>query len=79
MFFSLLKFSCCTLFSYQPRSYGKFLGRLLVFMKGNQFAKGSKRPDLNKHTIYMSCLHCHKKFNLGNYWRHIRLNFDKTV
>lgn len=49
------------------------------FMKGNQFAKGSKRPDLNKHTIYMSCLHCHKKFNLGNYWRHIRLNFDKTV
>ena len=48
-------------------------------MKGNQFAKGSKRPDLNKHTIYMSCLHCHKKFNLGNYWRHIRLNFDKTV
>jgi ribosomal protein L44E len=48
------------------------------FMKGNQFAKGSKRPDLNSHTIYMTCLHCKKKFNTGNYWRHIRLNYDNS-
>ena len=48
------------------------------FMSGNQFAKGSKRPDLNAHIVYMSCLHCKKKFNLGNYHRHIKLNFHKT-
>lgn len=45
------------------------------FMLGNDHAKGYKRPgtkpELNKHKIYMSCLHCNKQFNIGNFTKHI--------
>jgi hypothetical protein len=44
-------------------------------MLGNSRAKGHKRPgtkpELNKHKIYMSCLHCEKQFNIGNFTKHI--------
>ena len=46
------------------------------FMIGNNHAKGHKRPgtkpELNKHKIYMSCLHCNKIFNIGNFTKHIK-------
>jgi hypothetical protein len=46
------------------------------FMKGNIHAKGHRRPgtkpELNNHKIYMSCLHCNKVFNIGNFSRHTK-------
>jgi len=45
------------------------------FMLGNTHAKGHRRPgtkpELNKHKIYMSCLHCKKQFNIGNFTKHM--------
>ena len=40
------------------------------FMKGNTFAKGSKRPEINKKII--SCLHCKKEYSLGQFANHIK-------
>jgi hypothetical protein len=40
------------------------------FMKGNNFAKGSKRNDLNKKII--SCLHCKKQYSFGQFANHIK-------
>jgi hypothetical protein len=46
-------------------------------MKGNTINTGRKRragwgSNLNVHKIYMSCLSCRKKFNVGNYSKHIK-------
>ena len=40
------------------------------FMKNNQFARGSKRADLNKKIV--SCLHCKKEYSLGQLTNHLK-------
>jgi hypothetical protein len=40
------------------------------FMKGNKFAEGSKRPDVNKKII--TCLHCKKEYSLGQFGNHTK-------
>jgi len=46
------------------------------FMKGNQFAKGSKRPDVNKKII--SCLHCKNEYSIGQFTNHTKSFLYKT-
>lgn len=57
----------------------EFKQNLKLRMTGNSINKGKKKPDqwiknltLNNHKIYVSCTHCKKQFNIGNYTRHIR-------
>ncbi len=57
----------------------KFKENLRDKMLGNTINKGKKKPDywkknltLNNHKIYVSCLHCKHKFNIGNYTRHTK-------
>jgi len=46
------------------------------FMKDNNFAKGSKRDDLNKKIV--SCLHCKKQYSAGQFANHIKASFYKN-
>lgn len=52
-------------------------------MIGNQKAKGHKRPgtkpELNSYRIYMSCLCHNRKFDIGNYTKHIRKLVDSVA
>lgn len=57
----------------------EFKNNLRNKMLGNQINKGKKKPEywikkltLNNHKIYMSCIHCRKQFNIGNYTKHIK-------
>jgi hypothetical protein len=46
------------------------------FMKGNQNAKGSKRPDINRKIV--SCLHCQNQYSLGQLSNHFKSFAYKT-
>lgn len=46
------------------------------FMKGNEYAKGSFRPDLNEKTV--TCLHCKNVYSKGQFANHIKSFLDKT-
>jgi|LakMenE01Jun11ns_1017448.scaffolds.fasta_scaffold9701389_2 hypothetical protein len=46
------------------------------FMKGNEHAKGSKRPDLNRKIV--SCLHCKNQYSLGQLVNHFKSFVYKT-
>lgn len=55
----------------------EFKQNLSQRMLGNKINVGIKRPagwanKLNSHKIYMTCLHCKKQFNVGNYSKHIK-------
>lgn len=46
------------------------------FMKGNQFARGKPRPDLNEKVI--TCLHCKNEYSRGQFTNHLKSFLGKT-
>ena len=59
----------------------EFKSELSKRMTGNNINVGIRRTleqkskyskILNSHKIYITCLHCKKQFNIGNYTRHTR-------
>ena len=40
------------------------------FMKGNQYAKGNPRPELNEKVI--TCLHCKNEYSRGQFTNHLK-------